>query len=355
MTSSKHLRIQSAIKPVAIALSLALLAAGCAKNPQEILDRPIPVRAVQLGTASMPTVEQFPATLARDRESNVSFRVSGVIQSLNIRAGQVVQYGQSLATLKPPPYVAGRARAEADVNKLQRAAQRSEELLQAGAISTGVREDTDDALVAAKATLDAARYDEESAAIKAPYAGVILSREAEVGETVGPGQRIVRIADLNSPLIAKAAVPAEVARHLHVGDPANVKIWNGDRTLRATIRFVGAFSDSRTAAVTVDLVVQKNTEIASGAVGSVDFPNPKGTKQTDSLLLPPEALLESKNGVGYVYVLDTQNSVARRAQIRVLEFDGEFLRVAGLAAGAKVLTAGAGFVADGQKVQEIRP
>ena len=75
--------------------------------------------------------------------------------------------------MKQTQYVSNRDRAAADVNKLQNATHRNEELLKAGAISTGTREDTEDALAAARATLNAAKYDEDSATIKAPFTGIM--------------------------------------------------------------------------------------------------------------------------------------------------------------------------------------
>lgn len=353
MNTSNYKPFGPGWKRGAIALSLPLLIAACAKQPQEVVDNPLPVKTFQIGSEASPSADQFPIAIVRDRESNVSFRVGGVIQTLNVRAGQMVQSGQALATLKNTPFTANRIRAETDVNKLQNAARRNEELLRAGAVSTGAKEDTEDALTAAKAALSAAQYDEESTTVKAPFAGIVLSRDAEVGETVAPGQRVVRIADVNSTVIAKAAVPARVARSLHVGEGATVRI--GNASFAASIRFVGALSDPKTGAVTVDLVVQQGSPVASGSTGSVEFMQKAVGKAAESILLPPEALLEAKDGAGAVYVLDEDKSVARRKAIKVLGFEGEMLRIAGLDKGVKVLTTGAGFVSDGQKVQEIRP
>ena len=352
MKSKENYPASTLWKHCAIALSLPVLFAACTKQAEENAANPLPVKTVQLGSDSTQSVDEFPISIVRDRESNVSFRVGGVIQTLNVRAGQMVQSGQPLATLKPTPYTSNRARAETDVNKLQNAARRNEELLKAGAVSTGTKEDTEDALAAAKAALGAAQYDEESATIKAPFTGIVLSRDAELGETVSPGQRVVRIADIGSTVIAKASVPTQVARNLRIGGSAQVRV--GDSTLASTIRFIGALSDPKTGSVTIDLVVQQASSIASGTLGSVEFIQKTASKGSEDILLPPEALLESKGGVGSVYVLDVANSVARRTPIKVLGFEGEMIRIAGLDKGVKVLTTGAGFVSDGQKVQEIR-
>lgn len=352
MTS--HQNALRKIAPRPAVWGLCLLLAACGKPvPQQAEPSPIAVKTYQIGTDATPTAPEFPVTVVRDRESNLSFRVGGVIQALAVRAGQSVQAGQALATLRPTPYVSNRLRAEAEVSRLQNAVRRNEELLRAGAVSAALKQDTEDALAAAQAALGSAQYDEESATIKAPFAGVVLARDAELGETVAAGQRVLRIADLGSTVLAKASVPSAIARGLRVGGRAQVRVGPG--TLAATIRQVGALSDPRTASVTVDLVLQQAAAVASGTLGSVAFTHKAPDKDAGPLLLVPEALLESKDGVGAVYVLDASQSVARRASIQVLGFEGELIRVAGLARGAKVLTSGAGFVSDGQKVREIRP
>ena len=91
MRNSQHVRYSSYLSQFALLLSLPVLFAGCAKQAQEIDTHPIPIRTVQLGTDSKSVTELFPVTLVRDRESNVSFRVGGVIDTLSIRAGQAVQ------------------------------------------------------------------------------------------------------------------------------------------------------------------------------------------------------------------------------------------------------------------------
>ena len=353
MNNSKRIQYSSCLGQ--FALCLTLLFAGFTQQTQVSIPPPIPIRTIQPVAETKSVAELFPVTLQRDREANISFRVGGVIETLNIRAGQWVKSGQLLATLQQTPYISNKTKAAAEFNKLQNAVQRNQELLKAGAISTATHQDTQDALASARAALNAAQYDEDSATIKAPFTGIVLTREAEKGETIAPGQRVFRIADQDSLVVAKAAIPAQIAQRLHIGDAAQIRVGFESKVLPASIRFVGALSDSRTATVTVELLVQQAAAIASGTVGSVEFLSKSDRKSSDNLLLPPEALLEAKDGVGYVYVLDAQNSTARRTPIKVLGFEGELLRISGLQKGIKVLTAGAGFVSEGQKVQEILP
>jgi hypothetical protein len=55
-----------------------------------------------------------------------------------------------------------------------------------------------------------------------------------------------------------------------------------------------------------------------------------------------------------VLVVDAQGKARRRA-VTFEGFEGDFARVSGLPPGAKVITAGAGFVSDGQAVLVVDP
>ena len=336
----------------AVLMLLSALGACTKQVATPSLAPPLPVQTFTVNPGFEETIQKFPVTLLRDREANLSFRVGGVIQSVNFKAGQLVTKGQLLAEITPINYEAVKARANAEYQKILRANQRNQELIAAGAITNSLKEDTQDNLAAAKASLEGSDYDLSSTAIKAPFSGVILSLDSEFGETVSPGQRIIKMADLESPLIAKAAIPLAFAKRIHTGDVALIRLGVEEQALPAKVRFIGAASDPKTAAVMVDLVVNTPQRIPSGSTGSVEFHSKHSAGASKDLKLPPGALLESNQTKGYVFVLDPKDATAHKQEIKVLGIEGEWIRVSGLEPGVKVITAGAGFVTEGQKVQE---
>jgi RND family efflux transporter MFP subunit len=299
--------------------------------------------------AGAESVVRFPVTIVHDREANLSMRVGGVVSNFPVRIGQRVERGQVIAQLDATPYEAARIRAEADLARTNRAVHRNDELLPAGAISQSSRDDMVDVLSAAKAALKNASYDETSALARAPFPGILLSRDTEVGEAISPGQRIARIADLTSPIIAKAAVSRAVAAELRAGARAAVFVDGGAGRVSAHVRSVGAASDPHTATVEVELLMDDGREIASGTIGSVTLTVPSD-RPIGSQKLPAEALLDSDGGWGHVYVVDPALSTARRVKVRIDGFDGDWLTVEGIPVHSRVITAGAGFVTEGQKV-----
>jgi hypothetical protein len=97
--------------------------------------------------------------------------------------------------------------------------------------------------------------------------------------------------------------------------------------------------------------------LASGSPVSVRFAaEPSGSSaatQADEGTIPAEALLEAQGNIASVYVIDARG-VARRRQVRFFGFSDRDARIGGLAAGTMVITKGAGFVHDGQRVEVVR-
>jgi RND family efflux transporter MFP subunit len=330
---------------------------GCSKPHADVREDAVAsVTAVTVaGAIESSATDRFPITIARDREANLSLRIGGTIEAIPVRIGERVVAGRVVAKVNATPYSAARVRAEADLARLERADSRNRSLVPAGALSRAANEDTGSAVEAARATLAAARYDEESAIARAPFSGVILARDVEVGETVAAGQRLLRIADLGSPLIARAAVPREVAARLRIGMAARLSLSTSDAAVAAHVRHVGAAADVRTGSVEVELAVDAGQEgVPSGTVGSVVFAFAQaGAAEAAQQRLPAEALLDAADGLGHVYLVDPKTSTAHKVTLHVKGFDGEQLRVSGLETGARVITYGAGYVRDGQKVAVV--
>lgn len=338
----------------AVPFAIVLLAAGCARPAgQKVDEAPIPVTVVTPGERSA-TAEQatYPVNIARDRETSLGFRIGGIMASSPPRIGERVAAGSAIARLDATSVRAARVRAEEDAGRAARAAARARELAPAGAIAGSAEEDARSAATAARAALDSARYDERSAQLRAPFSGVVLARSAELGQTVAPGQEILRVADLASALLARAAVPPEVAARLRPGAPALVAVA-AHSAIPARVRRIAASADPRTGTVEVQLVLPREASLPSGATGSVRFAS--AAQAGSGMSLPAEALLDAHGNAGHVFVVDPRSNVARRVEVRIAGFGGEALSVTGLAPQALVITNGAGFVRDGQRVAPARP
>ena len=193
-----------------IVLLLAVAAAGAlyfvrAKAVFSSLGAPV-VETVQASVVSSsgpnagtPILTASGYLVAR-RQSVVSSRIQGVISRLLVEEGSVVKEGDVLATLDNADYLAAIAKAKADIEyaKADLAEAERQQRIQEGLHRDGVT--SQDALDAAKAkvTLAQAAIEQDKAnlqvqqanlsftTIRAPFAGIVVKKMTEAGESVAP-------------------------------------------------------------------------------------------------------------------------------------------------------------------------
>jgi HlyD family secretion protein len=91
---------------------------------------------------------------------------------------------------------------------------------------------------AAKAALEVAQIQLDHTELRAPYAGIILSRNVEPGEVVSPNQEVLSIADLSVVDLKLFVAETEIGR-VAPGQPVDVKIDTfPDKTYTGRVAFV---------------------------------------------------------------------------------------------------------------------
>ena len=285
----------------------------------------------------------------------LSPRVGGIVRALPVTIGARLQRGSLVASLNDTPYRAALTRTNADAERLARVQERNSTLLSAGAVARADVQDNQSALSAARAAQASASYDLASTHIRMPFDGVVLSKAVEVGATVAPGQPLATVADLRSPLIARVQAPGEIVNQLQRGMAATISTSGANTSMSGHILRRGALSDPRTGTVEIDVALPGATKFVSGTVVSVSFPTlRKASGGTGSAgvtqHIPAEALVDSHDGHGHVYIVDPRSQTARLIPITVSAFDDDAVRVSGIPDKVQVITVGAGYVADGQKV-----
>lgn len=338
---------------VALAIGGPCLLAACSPKKEDGAGQVEVVEAVLPsslpGGGSNGRVELYPVRVLYDREAMVSLRVGGTITALPVHPGDRVAAGAVLAAIDPTLQEAGEQRAAADVAQLQRAVRRNATLLPAGAVSEAQQQDAQSALAAANAALRAARYDRVSTVARAPFRGLVLARMHEAGETVSPGEPVLRIADENSALTARAAVASARAAGIPAGRQVRLTLA-GLGTVSGKVLRKGSAVDPATGTLDVDIGLPAGAGVASGLTGSVSL-TPSGSPSSGRLYIPAEALVDANGRTGHVLVVDPKSGTARLRTITLHGFVGDLIEVEGLAGTGRVITAGAGFVRDGQKVR----
>lgn len=337
------------------AATVMILTVAACNRPEPVAEKlPAPaVEAVKVRAPQTSGLLTATGPLERRREMTLSFRIPGVITRLSVDDGDVVRAGQVLATLDPAGVAAAEARASVDVERARRDLARDQALFDQGFVSRQRLDDRKSALKAAQAGAGAAAFDRRWATLVSPAGGVVLQRAAQAGEVVQPGQAVLRIADESSPLTLRAPLADRDVARVRVGQSATVNVDGQDAPITGRVARIGERAGAQTGAVDVEIELTGAAGLRSGQMATAQIAVPLAGGVPTLSRIPAEAILEAEGRQAFVLVLD--RGVARRRAVAFGGFDGDDALVGGLAADARVITAGAGFVSDGEAVRVVDP
>jgi RND family efflux transporter MFP subunit len=330
----------------------AIVIASCGQPATSPEEPAISVEIAPVRTPSEAPSIRVTGVAARQREAEIAFRVAGVMDRLTVDAGDRVSAGQTIAALDAQDIASRLDVARADRVRAEQELSRVTGLADAGAISQQQADDLAARATSARATFAAARFDSQSSRLAAPFSGIILARHAQRGEFVQPGQTIITLADSTSPLVLKLPVADRDVSQIALGAAARVAAPNGPVTGRVTR--IGQRSAQQSGTIEVEVTLPPNSGLKSGMTVTAALATaPQRSKKT-STTVPAEAILEANGTRAFVMRYDPARGIAVRTPIGFSGFDGDHARVTGLPPQSRVITGGAGYIADGQRVSVAR-
>jgi HlyD family secretion protein len=185
--------------------------------------------------------------------------------------------------------------------------------------------------------------------VRAPTAGLILSRSVEVGQVVGPAAGgLFRLADRGE-MEMRAQLSQQDLALMRVGLPASVTPLGSDRSFAGSVWQVAPVIDPQSRQGEVRIAIPYDPMLRPG--GFAEAKVAAGT--TTAPLLPQSAVLSDEKG-NYVYIIDSKNLVERRA-IKVGNVDDSGVTIAEGLSGQEAVVLSAGpFLNPGQKVAPRR-
>ncbi len=304
----------------------------------------------------------------------VKTQISGYLQTIGFKEGQLVHKGEFLAEIDPRPYQAALdqakgnlARDQAQLADDQLDLKRYADLIKQDAVS-GQQLDTQKYLVAQyvgtvesdKAAVEAAQVNLTYCHIISPIDGRVGLRQVDAGNYVTPGDTngIVVVTQLQ-PItvifpIAEDYVP-DIEQRLASGATLEVEAYDrSDSKLLATGKLLTLDNEIDPTTGTVKLRAQFDNE--TNTLFPSQFVNVELVQNVlhHELIIPGAAVRRgAPNGVlsTFVYIVNPNHTVSVRP-IKLGETDGDNVAVAsGLNAGDTVVTEGADRLRDGAKVQ----
>ena len=309
---------------------------------------------VQLGTPQRVTHER---TLAAEGEvaarelAAVNAQVAGVaLAQLKADVGDRVQAGQVLALFDAAPLQQEVAQAQAAVNRAQAAlaqakrnAARARKLVRDSAFSVNDAEqlftaerDAQAALDGAQAALRLAQLRLGYAQVRAPAAGIITARPAELGMT----------AAMFLPGIGAGCLAPDAAASLRSGTVAHLAV--GGTAVNGRVRKLAPTADAASRLVTVFVDVPQDAPLRAGMFVRGAF-----ALGGEAVLTVPASAVVREDGYDLLVLVDGDNRASRRT-VLLGERIGERVVVReGLAADARFVLRGGSFLQDGDMVRVV--
>lgn len=200
--------------------------------------------------------------------------------------------------------------------------------------------------LAAQASLDRAAHDLENTRIRAPFAGTIVERSVEQGQTVDPTSPLFTLVDLRWISITVGLTDQELARVL-LDQRVEVHHELYPSVIDGIIYAIAEKSDDTTNTYRVKIRVENSRDhpLLSGMVARVKFP---WRVLEETVVIPEVAVLRDGTDA---YVFTVSDGLARRVDIEPIASRNSLVAIeADLQPGDLVVTLGHAALSDGAAV-----
>ncbi len=280
------------------------------------------------------------------RKAAVASKVTGRLVSLTVEEGSSVKKGQIIGRLENEDVIALEKQAQANLStarfNLEQAQvemndatityKRNQELLRHGFISQAeydsaearyrrsiaLKESADASVSAAKAAIELARLNVEYTFIRAPFDGVVLTKNADVGDIVTPigaaanaKAALVTMADMKS-LQAEVDVSESNLRLIKIGQPCEILLDAlPDSRFSGAVHMIVPTADRSKASILVKVgFIDKDERILPEMSAKVAFLEREvGAQEKKPLTVINSSAIIERNGKKYVFLIKDRRAL----------------------------------------------
>jgi RND family efflux transporter MFP subunit len=272
-----------------------------------------------------------------------------------VRRGQVLmRFDTTLLNAQAAQAEAGVREAEAALQFLQSDVTRGVALSRGSFIAQQTLEQRQSAarqaearLVLARARLGEATARLAQAQLLAPADGVVIRRSGQPGTISAVGQEMFRLVR-DGRLELDAKVPELELGFVQPGQ--TVRVVHGDEIVLAVVRAVAPAVAADTRLGTVHIALPDGAGLRPGMFARAEI-----LVDAAPAVVVPQNAISFRGDVPTAFVMDAGDRVSLRRLTTGMSHDGVVEVLTGLQPGQRVVTAGAGFLADGDRVRVVGP
>lgn len=337
----------------------------CGVIPQVQARDSAPVKVVEANVS--PVVENLPltGTITSERSAALSSRVSGLVETLKVDAGDRVEQGDVLLQLDTTLAKLALKRAQASLNEARVALAEAERLRDEAinlAKSRNIPQTTVQARIAevemqtaAVATLEAENHQQQEMVnrhtVIAPFAGVVSRKLTEVGEWVQTGTPVLELVATDR-LRLDIQMPQEYFHLLDQNTPVEVSLDStSEKSFTGKVFTKVPVNDPSVRTFLVRVLIDNASDViipgmSARATFTIDL-------KKEALTLPRDATIQHPDGRNSVWIVEKGNGgfIASEKQVRLgRSFSDRVIIREGLRTGSLVVIRGNETLTEGQAV-----
>jgi membrane fusion protein (multidrug efflux system) len=295
------------------ALILTLAAASCSGEATNGDDAPAAVAPVRIGAENIVTVKRgtivvgpiISGEIRAERDATVRAEIGGSMTQVSVQEGEAVRSGTLLGRIETRTLddlrqsVTSSVRsAENQLAVARREMERTEQLVQAGALAARDLDVARNNVTSAEAQLADAKSrlastDRQIAdtVLRAPIAGVVSNRYVHAGDVVSIGTELFRIIDPSS-MRLEASVPSDDLSLLRVGADVEFTVRGYDQRFKGRIQRIAPQADPVTRQVPIYVSIPN---VGGRLVAGLFAEGRVVTQSAEGLVVPANAVNTSES------------------------------------------------------------
>ncbi len=260
------------------------------------------------------------------RVVNLSFKSAGFLTQLHVDEGDVFEDKKLLAALDTSELNAEKNATYARLLQAKRNIERIKTLM---AKDLSSQRDLDDALTAVETTRAAYRvayYNLEKAQIFAPFSGVVIKRNTDLGELQSPGVGALQVATLKNNFIVSVSLTGEEISLVHIDQKVKIQLaYSG--LVNGKISKIPAIADNRNHLFTIEVSLEEaelTKPLIVGQLARILI----YTQGKDFVYRLPIEALNSVNEEGQALITVENNNKPEQQAFTVYKIDNNFIYLA---------------------------
>lgn len=182
--------------------------------------------------------------------------------------------------------------------------------------------------------------------VRAPFDGIILTRNAEVGQLASPGAGPLFRVGRSGSIEMRGNVAERDLPQLKIGQAASVRVTGVDQAFEGRVRLIGAVIEPATRLGSVRIELREHRDLRPGAFARGEVETSRGSRP----VIPQTAVMSDGNG-NYVYIVGADDQVERR-NVRIAGSRVEGLVVeSGLKGGERLIKTAGPYLRVGEKIR----